>query len=875
MIVALARRNRGASPGPTGPARCVDRMGEAAAEAVWLPDDERPAGVLARSCRGQGGRRGGRRRRELHGGPGPEAVRFGVGVVLMVAAWGAGLVAREVDEAAVTGAVVDAVDGQPVPGATVLVEGSRLGAATNALGRFEIGTVPTGTVVLVVRSAGFLERRTPGVPVPTAASPVTIMLERSRDVLDGVQAAAGKVPRRLRDVAGQADIVDRSTFEARGDQSVTQAVAHVPGLVVSTRNGVFDSVLLRGLPRTAGEFTNTLLLVDGVPETTAAGDAQVLNLPIMDARRIEVVRGPSAPFYGRTALGGLVSVRTADPSPEHQATLDVTGGEFGLFRGAARASGPFAKWGGYYVSASRARHTGFYTGPFDFAGDQTSVFAKMAVVPDARSAATVSVHRAVSATGVPTSIPIVGGRILSDLDPRFDRFMDLNVAGPNDQRRESRYVARYERELTRAVRLVNVVAHRRMRHRVMDSGETLWPPIDLAENTLLQVALRVPTDEDRIYAESRVEVDPRPGGLKAKVIAGASYENTKGNIGGHVLGGPGGVGGWGWTLDYLNPVHPPRADWRLFPIGRWDYGTGITGLFGHVGVAASRRLRLTAGGRYDRFTLDNTGTSRPGQPFAEDSFDAFSPRVSAIVTLLPEDASAAIDAYALYAGAFVPPHTALSVRPDYLGAELDPEEVGSVEVGVKGSARDGRFSFEGTWFRMQRTGIVTWFGSLLRPRNAGEHLYTGAEGGVNWAPTRRLSLYANAALYRGRFGTFVNDTLSRDFGGPVLTGNRLPVAPERVVNGGAVVEPTRSVTVRLDVKHVGAAMLNRGNNFELPPYTLVDAAVSWRRGPMRITLAAHNLLDAEYLQGGDIRTFSWADPGAPRQVLLTTSLTLR
>ncbi len=73
----------------------------------------------------------------------------------------------------------------------------------------------------------------------------------------------------------------------------------------------------------------------------------------------------------------------------------------------------------------------------------------------------------------------------------------------------------------------------------------------------------------------------------------------------------------------------------------------------------------------------------------------------------------------------------------------------------------------------------------------------------------------------------------------------------------------------------GCHSLNRGNNIALPPYTLVDAAVSWRRGPMRITLAAHNLLDAEYLQGGDIRTFSWADPGAPRQVLLTTSLTLR
>ena len=42
----------------------------------------------------------------------------------------------------------------------------------------------------------------------------------------------------------------------------------------------------------------------------------------------------------------------------------------------------------------------------------------------------------------------------------------------------------------------------------------------------------------------------------------------------------------------------------------------------------------------------------------------------------------------------------------------------------------------------------------------------------------------------------------------------------------------------------------------------------------RVEPAGSRLGGLQYLQDGDIRTFYWADPGAPRQVLLTTSLTV-
>ena len=87
--------------------------------------------------------------------------------------------------------------------------------------------------------------------------------------------------------------------------------------------------------------------------------------------------------------------------------------------------------------------------------------------------------------------------------------------------------------------------------------------------------------------------------------------------------------------------------------------------------------------------------------------------------------------------------------------------------------------------------------------------------------------------------------------------------------------PVPRLNVRVDVKHVGDVMIDQGNTFQLDPYTLLDAAVSWRMGPTRITLSVHNLFNAEYYWNGDRSRAESAEPGAPRQLLLTTAFSFR
>jgi outer membrane receptor protein involved in Fe transport len=157
-------------------------------------------------------------------------------------------------------------------------------------------------------------------------------------------------------------------------------------------------------------------------------------------------------------------------------------------------------------------------------------------------------------------------------------------------------------------------------------------------------------------------------------------------------------------------------------------------------------------------------------------------------------------------------------------------------------------------------------GPFFFPTNAGQQRYKGVEAGARVALSSKVSAFLNASFYRNRFGGFVIQSVDGD---TPLTGNRLPIAPDRVINWGVVVSPVRSIDASLNMKHMGDVMADKENTFTIAPYTLTDAAVTWRHSFLRFTVSAHNLFDRQYYWNADGET---ADPGRPRQVLFTTSI---
>ena len=391
--------------------------------------------------------------------------------------------------------------------------------------------------------------------------------------------------------------------------------------------------------------------------------------------------------------------------------------------------------------------------------------------------------------------------------------------------------------------------------------------------TLTMYPFSLQSDEEIFYEEARVTYQPPWLDLDDELLAGVSFESNTGFRRGDLIFTDAVT--FGMPIDFLDPTPPPRTDWEYFQFGGDDYRLRSYGLYYQYQIAPLPRLQLTAAGRFDRLDLKNVETFRVGRPVSEETFNAFSPKFSALYSLLDETETESLgrvnlNLYVAYSEAFKPPRTPSGLNPPGEDANLDPENITNYEVGLKSSFLDGRASLQATYFQMERDGIVvsTQEGPFFRDSNAGKQDFEGLELGVGWAAAPNLNVYGNVAFYRNRFGEFV---IENEFAPDVvLTGNRLPAVPDKVFNLGGSYQYTDELGFTLGLKYVGDRFSDQNNTLLLDAYPLVDASVSWSSEPVRFTLSGHNVLDERYFTSGGSNADS-VNPAAPRQLVFIVS----
>jgi len=114
--------------------------------------------------------------------------------------------------------------------------------------------------------------------------------------------------------------------------SVNESLNSVPGLFALNANNFAQDlrVSIRGFgARSAFGIRGVKILVDGIPESTPDGQAQVDNLSLGILNSIEVIRGPASSLYGN-ASGGVISFTTEDPGPTPFVEARILAGSYGL-----------------------------------------------------------------------------------------------------------------------------------------------------------------------------------------------------------------------------------------------------------------------------------------------------------------------------------------------------------------------------------------------------------------------------------------------------------------------------------------------------------------------------------------------------------------
>ena len=206
----------------------------------------------------------------------------------------------------VTGTVTSGEDGQPIPGATVLLKGTTTGTATDLDGKYSL-SIPSQGAVLVF---SFIGTATQEITVGSR-SVVDVVLNQDAQNLEEVviTGAAGIESRRIEMGYNATSIETRDVSQGRAANVAAGLTGKVAGMQINTTgSGVNPNVrvVLRGARSLTGN-NEALIVVDNV----IVPNSILGNLNPQDIQEITVLNGANAAaLYGSAASNGALIIVT-------------------------------------------------------------------------------------------------------------------------------------------------------------------------------------------------------------------------------------------------------------------------------------------------------------------------------------------------------------------------------------------------------------------------------------------------------------------------------------------------------------------------------------------------------------------------------------
>lgn len=646
---------------------------------------------------------------------------------------------------------------------------------------------------------------------PVAVAPTTIVVVGSR----------GEIPEA--ELPLPVTVVELEPLEgAREGASLGEVLDGIPGLVARNRSNFAQDLRLslRGFgARSPFGIRGVTIILDGIPLTSADGQAQVDLVDPSMLSRVEVLRGPAGALYGNGA-GGVIYLETAGGETRQGADAAVELGAFGTRKLMARAA--------------------------DRAGDATWTL----------SASRLDIDGYRDRSGVEQTVArgMVSWRISPAAELRLvASYLDAPVADdPGGLTAEE-----MRDDPSRASPAAVMFATGEAVREPQAGGAVEWRP----------------TPHDRVDATAHFDARDFTGSVPQRIVeldhmafgGGVRYRSIR------PLAGAAARLTAGVDAELMDDRRRNFENEGGMPVGgailRQDEAVQALGAYGQAHVELHRRLGLLAGGRYDhtRFRLDDHLES-DGDQSGTLAFDTTAGMIGAITT--PVD-GADLDIYANVAQSVeTPTFTELAVRPD--GApgfhrDLRAQRATSFELGARG--RHERLRGELAVFHIGlHAELIPFEDETGRTfyRNAGRSHRDGAEAAASVSLPADLDLRVAYTWLRARFDANLRD-------GEDLSGRAVPGIPPHQI-AASLTWRRRGPFAGAELTYLHGTFADDANTARADAAVLVDATAGYRgrRGALRyeLHLGVANLLDRVYadnlrVNGAGGRFF---EPGLPIRV---------
>jgi outer membrane receptor protein involved in Fe transport len=638
-----------------------------------------------------------------------------------------------------------------------------------------------------------------------------------------VIVTATRVEQPLRTYAGSITRIDEDAIALLGATHHSEVINLAPGAIIQRNSGQESLTALRSPVLSGpGSCAAFLFLEDGIAIRPVGfcNVNEMFEVNTEQARSIEVLRGPAGAVYGSSAMHGAINVLTARPSELPRYATAFEAGSDDYYRAKVAMS--------HVGARGELGFNGFATKDGGWR-DRSGLNEQKIHLAYAREIGDGSLDVTLSATR---------------LDQETAGFIQGEDAYKNEDAARSNANPEAYRD-AHAVRLAALYKHPLGKRWTLQ----LRPYVRSSRMDFLQhFLIGKPLEKNGQDSVGLLTSFALLNDVDRRVVAGFDLERAEGFL----------------IEDQAEPATgaAPAAIAIRPPGKHYDYEVTSTVMaaYVHGEQAFAERWRATAGIRAERVKYDydnrmltgNTaedGTpcdfggclfNRPGD--RSDTFDDVTPQLG-LTYLLGRDHVLFVSA----ARGYRAPDTSelYRLQRQQSIADLDPERLDSLEIGLRSTREDLRYAIHA--FAMRKKNVIFRDANSFNVSD-GRTRHRGIEYEATWRVLPSLTLSVA--------GTYAKHTYDFDrpieAGEVISSGNDIDTAPRHVNSARMDWQPLPNARAQLEWQSVGRYYLDASNQHSYPGHDVFNLRAAWRlASEWHLIVRLNNVFDDAYADRAD------------------------
>lgn len=231
----------------------------------------------------------------------------------------------------------DAESKETLIGATILLVSTKQGVVSDDKGIALFNDLPNGKWIFECAFLGY-EKKMQSVEFPRDnAKIIEILLQPDEESLEQIVVTTSRSSRTIANTPTRIEAIALEEIDEKSNMrpaNVSMLLHESTGIQVqqTSATSANSSIRIQGLD---GRYTQ--LLKDGFANFGGfASGLSILDLPPLDLRQVEIIKGPASTLYGGGAIAGVVNFITKEPSDKREINLlfnqsHIGASDFGTF----------------------------------------------------------------------------------------------------------------------------------------------------------------------------------------------------------------------------------------------------------------------------------------------------------------------------------------------------------------------------------------------------------------------------------------------------------------------------------------------------------------------------------------------------------------